>query len=270
MRPTQIFASLVLLACVLGATIAPTWLFPACADVEPNSTKPRAEAITPGPVTGRVSYDDPRDFYRFHIAGGDIVRVTMQPSWGVEKVQVWLLDNEGSVLEDLSLEDQTELVRLTPVELGEQDWFLKVAGHDSYGFALDIAHQNDAGQGQDAPRDYEHGLPVEPGDIEGMLGNDDEADAYRFRMTAGQTIEVQFQADFSRYDEDMFPLELVLRDAEGSRIEDIERVRGRWPQCHWGHLGKKKRESISLSHGVRVTIGLACRLLAGKGWHLHR
>lgn len=195
MRLTQMFASLVLLACVSGAIVAPTWLFPACADVEPNSTKPRAEAIAPGPVVGRVSYDDPRDFYRFHIAGGDIVRVTMEQSWSREVVEIWLLDHEGSGLEDLSLEDQTEVVWLTPVELGERDWFVKVAGEGSYSFALDITHQNDGGQGQDAPRDYEHGLPVVPGDIEGMLGNDDEADAYRFSSFRTWTSVLQASRD---------------------------------------------------------------------------
>ena len=245
MRPMQMFASLLLLACVSGATVAPTWLLPACADVEPNSTKPRAETIAPGSVTGRVNSDDPRDFYRFRIAGGDIVRVTMEQSWSREVVEIWLLDHEGSGLEDLSLEDQTEVVWLTPVELGEQDWFVKVAGQGSYRFILDITHQNDGGQGQDAPRDYEHGLPVVPGDIEGMLGNDDEADAYRFSMTAGQTIEVQFQADFGRYDEDLFSLELVLRDPEGSRIEDIESA-GQVATMSFGPLAEEEAGEYKL------------------------
>jgi len=212
MRTAQVLASIVLLACVLGVL--------AKADVEPNNSRQRAEEIGAGTYTGNVSDEDEKDVYAFTVRGGDVIHITLERVAGGDHVDLCLLDHEAAGLDYLRLDSQTELVYLTPAELGEWLWFLEVSGEGPYQFTLDVTPQNDGGQGVDAPEDEEDGLPVQPGEIRGMLGNDDEADVYRFPVAEGQTINVEFQADFSRFEEDMSPLELALLDYEEALIEN--------------------------------------------------
>ena len=233
----------------LGTAMAGWYTCPAVADVEPNDAKQRAERIEPGTYEGHVGAGgDEWDYYVFAVTGGDIIHLTMARVEGAGDVEMWLLDHEAAGLEDLEPVGDAEETWLTAAELGERFWYLQLSGEGPYRFSLQVTRQDDGGQGVDAPEDYEEGLAVRPGEIRGRLEDDDEWDSYRFTVAENQTIQVEFTADFTRFAEDMGAMELVIRNAEGDRIEDLESA-GQVATFREGPLGVAQSVQWSLTVG---------------------
>jgi len=188
----------------------------AACDVEPNDTLPDAELIAAGIHQGELPEDDETDYYAFAVHGGDIVTVRVVEPHADPDIRIALQSEDGSGLGSVSAVGPPELTVITPAEIGERAWYLRVTGEGPYRFALEVAPQNDAGLGVDAPEDRDRAPGVEPGIIEGLLGDDDEYDAYSFTVRGGEIVYVAMAEVPGGAG-----VELALRDHEGSRLESL-------------------------------------------------
>ncbi|MDI6829113.1 MAG: hypothetical protein QME62_11585, partial [Armatimonadota bacterium] len=193
----------------------------ALADTEPtNNTRQRAEIIQPGTYSGTIGGKDEEDWYGFSVEGGDVIHVKLEPN-SADDVKVELHNHEDSLLE--SCKPGKPLTYVTAAELGQRNWYLFVSAHKggSYRFTLEVVPQNDAGTGKDAPAAFHKALPISGGVIKGMLGNDDEEDYFKFTASPGQTIVIEFKADFSRFDKTMDSIKLDLLAPYQSGLESV-------------------------------------------------
>lgn len=230
-----------------------------------------ALTIAPGEVEGLLGDDDEYDAYAFPVQGGDIIHVVMADVAGGESVELRLRDHEGSGLAGLRPEGQNEVTYLTPSEHGERTWYLIAYDEGPYHFALHVIPQDDAGQGVDAPEPRHRALEVQPGQIRGSVGDDDEWDCYRFDVAPGQTVEVTLTADFTRFDREMNWVEATVRDAEGSNMGGLRSAGAANPDTfREGPLEIEQPEQWTVTVGTEGDYVIDLRIVSAEGTELER
>ncbi|MEA3400753.1 MAG: hypothetical protein U9R79_05840 [Armatimonadota bacterium] len=231
----------------------------------------QALAIQPGVTKGLLGDDDEFDSYSFAVHGGDIVRVTIADVVGGADVELHLLNQEGGGLATVRPEEESEVTWLTPTELGEQTWYLSAYGEGPYRFTLQVVPQDDAGQGTDAPEARHRALQVQPGEIRGSVGDDDEWDCYGFEVAPGQTVEVTLTADFARFDREMNWVEATVRDAEGSGKGGLRSAGAAQPDTfREGPLEIEQPQQWTVTVGWEGDYVIDLRIIGAEGADLQR
>lgn len=151
--------------------------------------------LAPGTYTGHLEDEDEADVYKFQMGEGDYVHVTFSADTAGDFIYLGLVDWEDwgvwSLSSKDSVEDEGSYWTANETEVA---WYYLVVEMDTeagdYHLDFEVARQDDAGEGEDAPAEEAKGRILQAGAIDGWMGDADGADAYRIPVQAGWTVTV--------------------------------------------------------------------------------
>jgi len=143
--------------------------------------------------TGLLADSDDADWYRFAVPGGTTLSVSMVPVEG-DDLNVELYDAEEYNLwsaYDVSARRGGARTTCVVAEEAGGEYALEVYGTGAYTVTLEVAGQDDAGSGGDAPADLGDAIEAPVGEeFAGTVGGSDEVDWYAFDVPAGSALHV--------------------------------------------------------------------------------
>lgn len=139
------------------------------------------------PVTG--TFKEPAPYYTLDLPPGGIVSGTLAvdaaASWPIKLV---LLDKDQKYVTDQLVEPgkRGTLLRVFPSSYSGTVYLtLQSYGQGQFTLQAQAASQDDAGSGKDAGGAIDQALPLQLGDYQGLLGDDDQSDFYSLDLPKG-------------------------------------------------------------------------------------
>lgn len=145
-------------------------------------------------LEGLLGGDDISDWYSLDLAGGSVLALRFAPEAQAEDLSVSLLDaRRQEVWHEWSLPGGVvgEVRYLLDASVRGVYYVAVEGGPGPYALALTVALQDDAGSGMDAPAYLKDALLVDLNqELVGEIGDEDEADSYRFTASEGLVLSV--------------------------------------------------------------------------------
>ncbi len=186
---------------------------------EEGHTLELATEITPG-IYDDVLADGQPNWYRFEVAPGQIVGLTLTPGEDVSECLGFLL------LDSAQLQIGGE-GGLCPGKTGSSTTimnngsggrhYVSLLGQGSYSFELSLQNQNDGNSGGDAGDGFNQATPAQLGTVvTGQIGDYDEEDWYRLEVPPGYVLPLALTAGEDVIDD---ALAIRLWDADQQEVE---------------------------------------------------
>jgi hypothetical protein len=179
--------------------------------------------VTEGEIRGEVNGgsdnnnfngDDGIDCYKFWAGMGDRINISFT-SAAEDFIYLNLKDpNEDYIFQDMQVRDENSVSDewWTANETAMGWYYIEVYqdyAPGEYMITLEIQRQSEADSGEDAPGVSMYALPVIPGNVNGHLEDDDQADCFKFDAGNGDVISI----GFSGYSEgDLLYIDLIGGD----------------------------------------------------------
>jgi hypothetical protein len=146
-------------------------------------------------IEGIMGGLDQADYLALDVQNGSVIEVDVAKdaasSGGTWAKLIYNGENRGSV--SVQPGGETTLRKVVGAsETGE--WFVELTGGGTYTVTPTVTSQDDGGSGDDAGDDAASATAAEPGTIEGVLGDNDDADFYVFDLEPGQALDVEITA----------------------------------------------------------------------------
>lgn len=145
-------------------------------------------------LEGLLGGDDISDWYRVDLAGGSVLALRFAPEAQAEDLSVTLLDGRRQdVWHEWSLPGGVvrEIRYLLDAAVSGAYYVAIEGGPGAYALELAAILQDDAGSGTDAPGYLNDALLVDLNrELAGEIGDEDEADSYRFAASEGLVLSV--------------------------------------------------------------------------------
>lgn len=167
-------------------TAAPTSTPPATA-APTAASAPAALPLGTEPVTG--TFKEPAPFYTLDLPPGGVVSGTLAVDAAASApIKLVLLDKDQKFVTDQLVEPgkRGALLRIFPSSYSGAVYLtLQSFGQGQFTLQAQAVGQNDAGGGRDAGDTAGQALPIQPGDHQGLLGDDDQSDFYSLELPRG-------------------------------------------------------------------------------------
>ena len=172
----------------------------ASADQPGNDAFGTAEEINEGTHTGSLSQTDEVDYYKITLNSSTIISITFSSDalddmslafYNPSQEEVFILySSEGT--------KETDSYYLAN-ETTSAYWYVKIDRYYSesggYTFSVDLDKQNDAESGVDVSEDHPEAYEIEPKtEINGYLGDLDEADMYKVMLSPSSIVTLSFSS----------------------------------------------------------------------------
>ncbi len=221
---------------IASVTLSLLSVAPISADSGSNDDFASAELIEPGPFSGNLDgSSDLEDYYKFNMTAGDKISISFTCSSNAFDLTIynedesWLagVDGSSSVTNYLSYMTSAETTFTSCYLVAETD-----SEASSYSIeTFTLTHQNDGGQGVDAPASRTGSLIKSEGTITGEVDSgkpddnykgEDDMDCYKFWAGMGDRINITFTTTALDYlylnllepDEDYIFQDLKVRGAD--------------------------------------------------------
>lgn len=159
-----------------GPTTAPT-----------AASAPAALPLGTEPVTG--TFKEPAPFYTLALPPGGVVSGTLAVEAAASApIKLVLLDKDQKFVTDQLVEPgkRGALLRIFPSSYSGAVYLtLQSFGQGQFTLQVQAVGQNDAGGGRDAGDTAGQALPIQPGEHQGLLGDDDQSDFYSLELPRG-------------------------------------------------------------------------------------
>jgi hypothetical protein len=192
-------------------------------ETEPNNSYNQATPVSAGQISAGLLEADKKDFFKFEVPSGSILRLEFTPDEAAEPMNVSLHDAERHELWSLSavapgVTKSTELIMNSG---SGGNFFIMVSqGKGDYQITLTLQGQNDAGSGSDAADQIARALEIKPHrTYPGQLGGFDTEDWYQFQITPGYILNLAFTPD-----SEAEAMNFSLRNFERNEIWNFEKV----------------------------------------------
>lgn len=162
------------------------------------ASAPAATALGTAPVTGTLTEAAP--YYTLDLPPGGVVSGTLAVDAAASApIKLVLLDKDQKFVVDQLVEpgQRGALVRIFPSSYSGTVYLtLQSNGRGQFTLQAQVVGQNDAGGGKDAGDTIGQALPIQPGDHQGLLGDDDQSDFYSLDLPKGSgTLTVTVLSD---------------------------------------------------------------------------
>jgi hypothetical protein len=160
-----------------------------------------ATLVTPGTGAGYLDSQDRSDWYKIQVTPGQLVSVSMTPSFGADFDLAIYGPNHAYLGSSAHGGSQPEAAHGAIASSGYVYIFVeRFTGEGTYSLVITGTTQDDMGTGGDAGDNFGAATVITPGTGTGYLGSTDKADWYKIQVTANQIVSVSmtpsFGADF--------------------------------------------------------------------------
>jgi uncharacterized protein YkuJ len=192
-------------------------------EAEPNDVFKQATEITMGNLTGALSESDKKDYFKFEVASGNILKLDFTPDEAAEPMKISLRNIERQEIWSLDtvVPGVTKSTKMVMNTTSGGTFFIIVSrGNGNYRLTLASWSQNDAGSGNDAADKIAKAMQIKPGrSYLGELGGFDGEDWYQFEIPPGHILNLAF-----RPDSEAEAMNFSLRNFERNEIWYFDKV----------------------------------------------
>ncbi len=192
-------------------------------ETEPNDAYKEATSVSMGIISAEMSGQDKKDFFKFEVPSGNILRLEFTPDEAAEPMNISLQNAERHEIWNLEgvVPGVTKSSDVMMNSSSGGAFFIVVSqGQGNYNITLTVQSQNDAGSGSDAADQIAKALEIKPnGNYPGQLGGFDTEDWYQFEITPGQILNLALTPD-----SEAGAMDFSLRNFERNEIWNFENV----------------------------------------------